>query len=341
MKVWIDIVNSPHVLFFQPIIKRLKKQGHKVLITSRNAAQTVELLGLFDIVHKVIGLHCGKSRMKRIGDFPKRTRALIKFAHKNKPGLAVSLSSPWQAAAARFLKIPSMVIMDYEYQPANHLSFRLADRVMVPEVFDNVLLRRYGANPVKVIRYTGLKEQVYLSDFVPDSKFFDKINIDRSKVVVTVRPPATMTLYHHFENPFFERILNHILNNDLTTVVVLPRSLEQKRRLHRINNPNLLIPDKALDGRNLLYYSDLVISAGGTMNREAVVLGVPVYTIFKGKMAGVDKYLINIGKMMDFVRNPDLNLIKLEKKKRLEPLINKELLPEIVDKILEIGVGSK
>lgn len=335
MNVWIDIVNSPHVLFFEPIIRELEQRGHKASITARRSAQTTELLGLFNLPYNLIGQHQGGSKKRKLLDFVGRTRKLVKFAKGKDFNLAVSFNSPWQAAAARLLGIPSAVIMDYDYQPLNHLSFRLACRVIVPKVFSDSILGKCGVNGKKALRFDGLKEQVYLSDFRPEPRFFNRLNIDNKKVIVVMRPEAASALYHSFENPLFDRVLDYVLSDDSTIVIAIPRSPEQENTLRKMGNSNLLLLNKAIDGRNLLYYSDLVISAGGTMNREAAVLGIPTYTIFKGRLGAVDQFLIDAGRMTVLNNPEDFSKIKLEKKKPPVPLLNPHLKDEIVNLILD------
>jgi len=266
-----------------------------------------------------------------------RSLALMKWAYPLGIDLAVSHNSYEQLLASFLMGIPSVTMMDYEYQPANHLSFRLARRVIVPEFFPEDALRVYGATPRKTRKYSGLKEEVYLSSFVPDPSFLSKVGLDNERVIVTVRPPATFALYHRFENPLFQELLDWLNDQDDILIVLLPRTNEQKSSFLEKKYKKVFIPSQALDGPNLLFYSDLVISAGGTMNREAAVLGTPVYTIFAGRVAAVDDYLIKIGKMVRLRDRSDLNNIRLCKRdfngfKPSESLA----LKSIVDLILNV-----
>lgn len=336
MKIWIDIVNSPHAHFFRPIIGELRKRGHSIRITARRYAQTTGLLKEFQIPFTLIGAHAGPRISSKVADIFMRSAKLYTYAKSKKIDLALAFNSPSLALAAKVLRIPSIGFMDYEYQPLNHFTFRLYEKIITPTIFPDDCLKRYGALH-KVIKISGLKEQVYLSDFRPTPIFLDLLGVNKNKIIVTARPPATMALYHRFENHFFYEIISYLLKNKDVVVVVIPRSLKQKEFLLDFKRSNLIILERTVDGRNLLYYSDLVIGAGGTMNREAAVLGTPAYTIFKGKMGAVDKYLIKLGRIVDLTKNFDLRLIKLEKKKKVKPLVNKRLLPEIVNKILSIS----
>jgi predicted glycosyltransferase len=232
--------------------------------------------------------------------------------------------------------------MDYEGQPANHLAFRLAHKIIVPDCFPDKALRRFGAKSQKIYKYHGFKEQVYLSGFEPKESFFDDLikNCEfngswdvSKKVLVTVRSPATMAIYHRFENPLFEKLLEALNRNPEVLAIILPRVSQQAEYIQS-KFPNLFVPKNPLDGRNLCYYSDLVISAGGTMNREAAILGTPAYSIFGGRKPAVDKRLIEMGRMVYICNEKDLSKIRFEKKRPGRSLINPDILEEVVREIL-------
>jgi len=314
MRIWIDLSNSPHVLFFAPIISLLEEQGHEVKVTARDFAQTIQLANKYGLNFETMGRHGGKSIYGKSKALINHSLILMKWAKKTGIDLAVSHNSYSQSIAASLARIPSVTIMDYEYQPANHLSFRLAKRVIVPEVFPQESLRLYGARKNKVRKYVGLKEEVYLFSFVPDPSYLDNIGIKNDRIIATVRPPADFALYHRFENPLFEELIDWLTNKDEVLTIFIPRTNEQKELFTNRNYRNTFIPQQVLDGPNLLYYSDMVISAGGTMNREAAVLGSPVYTIFAGRISAVDDYLIKTGQMIRLQEKCDFNKIKLCKR---------------------------
>jgi predicted glycosyltransferase len=332
MKIWIDIVNSPHVLFFKPIIEELKQKGHSIDVTAREYAQTTGLLHEFQLPYTLIGAHAGAQLSKKIFDVFKRGVKLCTYARNKKFDLALTFNSPSMALAAKILRIPSMVFMDYEHQPLNHLTFRLCDKVVTPEIFPNESLKKLGAIK-KTLKYDGLKEQVYLSDFNPSPDFLDGIGLDKNKIIITARPPATMALYHRFENDLFYEVIKHLLNNKDVLIIAIPRSEEQRTTLTALSKSNLIVLDKPVDGRNLLYYSDMVVSAGGTMNREAAVLGTPAYTVFKGKIGAVDKYLMDLGRIISIETFDDLKKIKTGKINQKNLLINAKLKSELMNLI--------
>jgi len=337
MRIWIDLSNSPHVLFFLPIIRLLESRGHIVKITARDFAQTTGLARNFGLKYDTIGSHGGKALYRKASNLVSRSFALMRWAYGLGIDLAVSHNSYSQSVAAFVLRIPFVAIEDYEHQPANYLGFRLARRVIAPEVFPKSALRFCGTAQRRVKRYPGLKEQVYLSSFAPDPEFLSREELDDGKIIVTVRPPATFALYHRFENLLFGELMERLGKRDDILLILLPRTEDQRNLFLRSNYRNIFIPSHTLDGPNLLFYSDLVISAGGTMNREAAVLGTPVYTIFAGRPAAVDDYLIRAGKMIRIKQKADLVKIKLCKKgAKNRQFLEQSSLARIVDLITDV-----
>lgn len=336
MNIWIDLANSPQVLFFRPILAELQNRGHKLFITSRDFAQTLALADEYGITNTPIGRHGGKKWTDIIGRNASRAVDLIGWV-KTKPkiDLAVSHNSYTQALAAAWLPIPFVTLMDYEHQPLNHLCFRLAKRVIVPQYFPNDMLRIFGALS-KTKKYAGLKEEIYLADFHSDPEFRKEQKFDIHKILVVVRPPAPWTAYHRFENTLFDDVLSHLANFERALVIFLPRIKSQADWAKQLGMRNLWVPENTLNGPNLLYLADLVISGGGTMNREAAVLGTPTYTVFKGKLGSIDQFLINAGQMTQIAEASDMEKIKVEKKSPLQQnFIRKgDLVKQVTDLII-------
>ena len=303
MKIWVDLANSPQVLFFRPLVPEMRKLGHEITITSRHFAQTVELADHFGLEHFPVGGHGGE-RIGKIGlTVLDRAWKLIRFAKGQGFDLALSHNSYAQALAAKALGIPFVTSMDYEHQPANHLCFRLAQKVVVPEFFPDSAIKAYGAKN-KTRRYHGTKEEIYLSDFEPENRYFEKIGIPSDRIIVVIRPPGTWGLYHNFENHLFYEALGRVVKEENVLVIFLPRVPSQADKVSGLGYQNVLIPSMALDGPNLMYYADIMISGGGTMNREAAVLGTPTYSLFMGKLAAVDWYLMKKG-LMEHIDSED------------------------------------
>ena len=315
MRIWVDLANSPQVLVFRPILANLRQRGHEIFVTSRDFAQTVGLANEYGILHTPIGQHGGKKWTRIIQTSAGRALDLCSWVKKQpKFDLAVSHNAYTQALAATLCGIPFVTLMDYEYQPLNHFCFRLAKRVIVPSIFPDEMLKKYGATS-KVLKYAGLKEEIYLADFVPEANFFKNQGFSAEKINIVVRPPAPWTAYHRFENSLFDEVMSYLSKQEDAVIIFLPRIPAQGEWARQLGFSNLIVPPKTLNGPNLLYSADLVISAGGTMNRESAILGTPTYTVFKGKMGAVDKFLIDGGRMAQISEIPDLNKIRIEKKK--------------------------
>ena len=310
MRVWIDITNSPHVHFFRPLIRLLQEDGHDVQVTARAFAQTEQLLELHSIDATIVGTHGGRSRLGKSRAMAGRLRQLSAWARKRSFDSALSHGSYDLTLTARRLGIPSTTTFDYEYALAQHqFGARSATRVVVPEAIPAERLRRYGLRPPKLARYPGLKEEYYLHDFVPQPGIREQLGVEPSRALVVLRPPPDVALYHRRGNPLFPRTLELLGRRSDVHAVLLPRTAEQKAYVRALALPSVIVPDRALDALSLMAASDLVISAGGTMNREAAALGTPVYTVFSGRLGGVDEMLIREGRLR-LLTDPDAIVIE-------------------------------
>jgi len=337
MRIWIDLANSPHVLFFAPLIRELERRGAEVTCTARDFAQTLGLARMHRLRVESIGRHGGRTSFGKAREIFARAAALRRFARRVRPDLAVSHNSYAQALAARSLGIPFVTLMDYEHTPANHLGFRMASRILLPEAVSEESVARYGASSRKVSRYSGFKEQVYLEDFEPGTGAFEDLlseDVSRRCVVAIARPPADFAIYHRFKNSLFDAWLERVGRHPGVRVVLLPRTPEQRDRAMALGLPSVVIPDREIDGPNLIYHADLVVSAGGTMNREAAVMGVPAYSLFAGRRAAVDAELESLRRLVFVRRAEDLGRIRLEKCAARSRLRNPELRGQIVEAIL-------
>jgi uncharacterized protein len=304
VRVWIDLTNSPHVLVMRPVIEALERRGAEVRVTARDFAQTVGLCERFGIEHDVIGRHRGGRLAAKGVGLISRSFALARWARGRGFDLALGHGSNDVTVAARLLGIPSSTAFDYEFARVQHtVNCRLARAVVVPDVIPPERLAPYGATPAKLHPYAGLKEEYYLADFTPDPAVIDELGLDRSQPIAVVRTPPAVSLYHRFENPLFAHVLERLQGRQ---AVVLPRTPEQRAELVRAGG--FVIPEQAIDAQSLIAYSDLVISAGGTMNREAVALGTPVWTTFEGRLGAVDEHLIADGRLRRLERAEDVEL---------------------------------
>ncbi len=342
MRVWIDLANAPHVAFFLPMVAEMRRRGHDVVMTLRDFNQTVELARHNGLDGEVIGHHGGRSSAGKLVNLLGRAGGLARFGQRAGVDVAVSHNSYTQTIAGRMIRTRVVTFMDFEGQPANHIAFRLAHRVIVPAAFPQSSLRRFGCRPSRVCRYEGFKEQVYLSDFRPDPEFPCKLaracglgpgwSPERS-ILVTVRAPPVLAAYHRFDNRLFAGLLQKLESRSDATVVLLPRT-QSLREPYQSRVPRLRIPSQPLSGQDLVALSDLVVSAGGTMNREAAVLGTPVCTIFAGKLPAVDRSLMAMGRLVWIGSEKDVASLRIVKKRAGTPLSNPGLASTLVDWIV-------
>jgi hypothetical protein len=319
MRVWIDLTNSPHVLVMRPVIELLRADGHEVRVTARAFAQTLQLLDRFAIEHTAIGRHRGERLTDKAVGLASRSAALVRFARQDSRNsarrfdIALGHGSNDVSVASRLLRIPCSTMFDYEWATVQHqVNCRLAQAVVVPDAIPPERLDRYGARG-KVRGYRGLKEEYYLADFEPDTAVIDELGLDRARPLVVVRTPPEVSLYHRFENDLFASVLARLrvaAGSDGVQSVVLPRTDSQRAELRGVSG--FTVPEHAIDAQSLISFADLVISAGGTMNREAVALGTPVYTTFEGRLGAVDERLIAEGRMRKLGGAEQLELSKRE-----------------------------
>jgi uncharacterized protein len=304
MRVWIDLTNSPHVVVLRPVIEHLRADGHDVRITARDFAQTLGLLERYGLDHTAIGRHQGAGMAAKARGLATRSTALVRWARRNGPfDVAIGHGSNDQPVAAAMLRIPTATTFDYEWATFQHqVNCRLARAVVVPEALPAERLDRYGAHG-KVLQYPGLKEEYALADFEPDPAVLRELGLDALEPIAVVRTPAEMSAYHRFENSVFHDVLDRLRG---TQTVVLPRTPEQRAAL----GEGLIVPERVVDTQSLVAYADLVVSAGGTMNREAVALGTPVWTTFEGRLGAVDAGLIADGRMRRLESVEQIELVK-------------------------------
>ncbi len=332
MRIWIDLSAPAHPVVFRPLVRRLREAGHDVEVTARDFAQTLELAEIAGLGALAVGAHGGRSAGGKLRSLAGRSTALWRWA-RTRPrfDLAAAHGSNDLPIVARALRVPAVDLFDYEWATFQHMiGCRLARRVIVPDAIPPERLRRYGAGARKLRQYPGLKEEYFLNDFEPDPGILAKVGADPGRIVVVLRTPPVAALYHRVHNPVYTELLDRLGHDPGIHAVVLPRLREQAEELRRLALPSVLVPEHAVDGPSLVAASDLVISAGGSMNREAVALGVPVYTTFQGRMGGVDEKLLREGKLRRLELASD---VVIERRDRSAPRLRRD--PQlIVDLIL-------
>jgi predicted glycosyltransferase len=318
-KVWIDLDNSPHIPFFKPIIRELAKKGIDVVLTIRENAQTVELADYHGLRYRKIGKHYGKNKIIKVIGTLYRAIQLLPYIAAKKPDLAVAHGSRAMLILAKILRIPMLIIGDYEHSKGVfHTHWILVPEVIPKETFHNM-------PPERVFSYPGIKEDVYVPSFNPDPKILDDFKVPEGKIIVTVRPPAVEAHYHNPESEkLFEAVIELFAGKENIVMIMLPRYAKQVSEIKAryaalVEKKSMIIPEKVYDGLNIIWFSDFVVSGGGTMNREAAALGVTVYSIFRGKIGAVDHYLSKTGRLVLLESVEDVkNKIKVEKRNRPE-----------------------
>ena len=299
MRVWVDLTNTAHVLVLRPLIELLERRGHEVALTARPLSHTVELLDRWGHPYTTLGAYGGATRLGKARAAAGRLPRMLRFGRGRGFDCALAHGSTDLPPVARALGVPNTTMLDYEWAVLqHHVNCRLASRVLAPEAIPTERLSRYGARPPKLVRYPGLKEEYYLSEFEPDPSVLDGLRPDPESVLCVVRTAPSYALYlGGSENPLLPRVLARLSEAGNAHTVVLARNSEQAEAIEALGLPRVTVPRRAVDGRSLVALADLLVSAGGTMNREATVLGTPAFSIFEGRMGAVDEMLIAQGKL--------------------------------------------
>jgi uncharacterized protein len=335
MRIWVDLTNSPHVLVMRPVIRALERRGAEVRVTARDFAQTLGLSERLGIEHEPIGRHRGGRLAAKGVGLASRSLALARWAKGRRFDAALGHGSNDITLAAKLLGVPSATTFDYEWAKVQHtVNCRLARRVVVPDAIPPERLAPYGATARKLRRYPGLKEEYYLADFTPDPAVLAELELDATAPIVVVRTPPAVSLYHRFEHPLFAQLLERL--REQAQVVVLPRTPEQRAELAAAGG--YVLPERAVDAQSLVAYSDLVVSAGGTMNREAVALGTPVWTTFEGRLGAVDERLIAEGRLRRLMRAEDVEVVKRDGAGAAEERVRRD--PELFCDLLVDGLAA-
>jgi len=338
-RIWIDLDNTPHVPFFAPIIAELERRGYSVIVTARNAYQTCQVADLFRLSYTQIGRHYGANKAMKVFGTCLRATKLLGYALRRRPDLAVSHGSRSQVLAARLTRTPSLMIFDYEH--AQH-SVR-ATWLMAPDVIPIAWLREHSQH---ALNYHGIKEDVYAPAFTPDPSILGRLGLTGRETVAVVRPPASEAHYHRPQSDvLFHETVEHLRQASGVKTIIVPRNDRQSAAVRAewadaVKAGNVVVLDHAEDGLNLIWHADFVISGGGTMNREAAALGVPVYSIFRGDLGAVDRYLAASGRLVLLESPDDVRAkIKLERRSRAaeghRPNRSQTMI-EIVDHIVSI-----
>ena len=325
MRIWFDFTNTAHVLMLRPLVELLERDGHEVTLTARPLSHTVQLLEDWGHPHTVLGRHGGAGRASKARAAADRVGRLIRFGRRRGFDWAIAHGSTDLPVACRVLGVPNTTMLDYEWAVLQHsVNCRLATRALAPEAIPPERLRRYGARGAKLVRYPGLKEEYYMAEWEPDRRVLDELELDPERVLCVVRTAPSYALYlHGARDALVPRVLRRLNEEDVQTVV-LTRTAEEAISIAELGLNRLVIPRRAVDGRSLVAFADALVSAGGTMNREAAVLGTPAWSIFEGRLGGVDEMLMREGRLHRLRDPADINLRKkgpgaIESRRRRDP----------------------
>jgi uncharacterized protein len=338
--VWIDLENTPHIPFFRPIIRELEQRGHTVVLTAREAFQTCEMATRFGLKYTKVGRHYGQNSVMKVLGLITRSIELLPFVVRERPLIGLSHGSRAQILLCNLLRIPTVLIMDYEHSRTPPM-VRPKWEIVPAVISDDTL---HCTDRSRARKYAGIKEDVYVPDFRPDRRILDDLGL-HERTVVTVRPPATEAHYHNPEAELlFSTFMDRVCATDGIKAVLLPRNPAQREALargfpHWFHSGKVIIPETVVDGLNLLWHSDLAVSGGGTMNREAAALGVPVYSIFRGQMGAVDRSLVAQGRLV-MIASPEevVSRIPLIRRSRADagPAPTSRALDDIIGHLTEI-----
>lgn len=339
-KIWVDLDNSPHVPFFAPIIDELRKRGYTIVLTARDCFQVRELADLFGMEYRLVGRHSGKNTIRKLVGLGVRALELIPTMLREKPDLALSVCSRSQLIVSACLGTPSMFIGDYEF--ATGWAVVRPTWLMCPEVIPTAAL---NCDPDRITKYPGIKEDVYVPRFVPDAGIRPQLGLAQDDLAVTLRPPANEAHYHNPESErLFDAAVEFLSRQRGVKLIAVPRNEKQAVSLRQkwpalFSSGVMRIPEHVVDGLNLIWHSDLVISGGGTMNREAAALGVPVYSVFRGKIGAVDRYLSAQGRLvlLERVEDVEAKIAVVRRQRPANPECgDRRALTTIVDRIVAV-----
>ncbi|HEX8105379.1 MAG TPA: DUF354 domain-containing protein [Solirubrobacteraceae bacterium] len=306
MRIWVDFTNTAHVVVLRPLVELLEARGHTVELTARPLSHTVQLLDDWGRAYTPLGRHGGARRADKVRAAADRAARMVAFGRGRGFDRGLAHGSTDLPVAGRLLGIENTTMFDYEFAVAqHHVNCRLATRVLVPDAIPRERLARFGARGAKLVQYPGLKEEYYLPQRAPDPALLDTLGVPRDALLAVVRTAPAYALYlGGAESGLLPRVLRRLVRDERVHVVTLPRTPEQGEAIRALGLERVVVPPRALDGQALVALADLVVSAGGTMNREAAALGVPVWSMFEGRLGAVDERLVAEGRLK-LLRDPE------------------------------------
>ncbi|HEY5386546.1 MAG TPA: DUF354 domain-containing protein [Thermoleophilia bacterium] len=315
MRIWVDITDASHVVFFAPIVRRLEDAGHTVTITARRFVGADLVLRRYGLGGVLTTGHRGGSLGTRAVGLVNRTAQLLGSASSGRFDVAAGSHASDFALTAWTLGIPQLTFLDDErLRRGNAVNVRLVDEVAVPEAIPPAALATLGASPEKLFRYPGFKEEYYLHDFSPDARALASLGVDRRRVVGVVRPTRPARGAGGMaseEETKLGGIVRELAGRRNVTLVLVARNAGQRARFLAHGLPGLIAPEgPVLDGVSLIAAADFQLGAGGVMAREAAALGTPAYTVSLRPAAAVDAALLAEGRLHRAESAGDIELRK-------------------------------
>ena len=337
MRIWVDITDASHVVFFAPIVRRLEDAGHTVTTTARRFAGADLVLRRHGLGGVLTTGHRGGGRSTRGVGLVNRTARLLGSASSGRVAVAAGSHASDFALAAWTLGIPQLTFLDDErLRRGNAVNVRLVDEVAVPEAVPPAALANLGAPPEKLFRYPGFKEEYYLYDFSPDAQVLGSLGIDRRRVVGVVRPAREDAGGASHGEPALSDLVRELAARRNVTLVLVARDAAQRARFLALGVPGLVAPDgPVLDGASLIAAADFVLDAGGVMAREAAALGTPAYTVSLDPPAAVDAALLAGGRLRRVAVADDIELRKKGDARTTRTATRDPAL--FVDRVLELA----
>ena len=314
--IWVDLDNAPHVPFFKPLILGLQDRGHRVVVTVRDYGYTRDLMDATGIPYDLIGHHAGKNIVRKVTGTLWRVACLRRWAMGKGIDVGVSHGSRSLVLTCASMRKPCVTMYDYEFVSTSVFN-RLSSKVLLPDVLPPDLLATMGVAKERLAQYPGLKEEVYLGDFKPDPQILAALGVTKDEVLAVIRPPATAAHYH---NPLSEEITRALYDRvsaaSNVVGVITPRTAAQAAAIEPLlkDPKKFRVLKKPVNGLNLIAHADLVVGGGGTMNREAAMLGVPVYSVFTGRVGTIDRKLSEKGRLTLVRSVADVGLVRFAKR---------------------------
>lgn len=293
LKHWVDIFNGPHVHFFQ----NADLFFNHSIFTARNYKPIPELIKLYGIDAKIIGVHGGKENIKKLNASSRRIVELADYIKDKNADVAVHKHSVEAARVAWGLGIKSISFIDNELMvPQNMLVCPLSNVLIAPICINQYVLRNFTPSHVSILQFDGVCEVANVYKYKPSENVLKKLNLKTDKPIIVLRGEPLLASYNK-KSSIVKNIIEKIKSDVPDAQVVhVSRDGEQIENVQ-----------ETFDARSLCYYADIVISGGGTMTREAALLGTRAITYFYNPLS-VDKYLMKFGLLESYRDNEILNV---------------------------------